>query len=580
MLPSGTSSSAEGSLHNIENSLIPSIDSLSRDWSASGDPFVWQEYENLDALEHGDIPSLRTVSEPYEIANFPCPTYLASSMESCRSVDLNGFSNFPIPSEPNFSMFNGSDGTGLNDLIVSKTSEHQGKENLPRLNFPQLTDLSSFFITTWFTHICPMWSAFDSDMNLNRVIALEALSNNEPMFYSLQSMAACYMVESMPHLASMAKISRQHAAQAIKREMSPCLSAREFERVPVGLVLSLICLGTSLCWSDSKQIGSHFLRQTKTLLQHLNRFSLTLPQKERQGLSFLNNSCFYWDMLCRVVGKEEDIGPRWQIYRDPDPLPSSVPRPWTGVSASAQRLFASAITLCRRFHSREKRAHKVTGSSLRESLQDIDQATRLEQQIVLFRVPGLSDTAITGDISTPSAHLLSVAEAYRLSALLQLYETFEDLGTVDDFDSEEAAGPEEFHASECSRRLMTTFNLLQTLEHIPPNSGSRSIQPMLYVTASTGLRLRCLPSKESSELNPFDEPISIESAGLTQSLSATSLTNWPFLEQDMSLTTDFKISQARHFIMTRLGLLEKSLPSRPIRVAKDLTKEIWNSYDA
>jgi hypothetical protein len=51
-------------------------------------------------------------------------------------------------------------------------------------NISQITDLLSFLITTWFTQICPMWSAFDSDTNMNRKIVLECWKSNEAIFYS------------------------------------------------------------------------------------------------------------------------------------------------------------------------------------------------------------------------------------------------------------------------------------------------------------------------------------------------------------------------------------------------------------
>lgn len=70
------------------------------------------------------------------------------------------------------------------------------------------------------------------------------------------------------------------------------------------------------------------------------------------------------------------------------------------------------------------------------------------------------------------------------------------------------------------------------------------------------------------------EMIGLESSPLTPSMS-----DWLSAGSDGALNTDIKIGRARHFDMTRLNILEKTLPSRPIKVAKALGKEIWMSYN-
>jgi hypothetical protein len=390
-------------------------------------------------------------------------------------------------------------------------------------------------------------------------------------------MAAAYMLDHLPHLASMAKLSARRAVQAIKIDMAVILASENIDSIPVGLALSLICLGTFLCWFDSKQIGSAFLRQTKMLLHHLNRVSISLQAQERARLSFLNNSCFYWDMLCRAVSSDE-IGPSWQLYQDSgDWSTQSIPHPWTGISTITQGFFAAAISICRRFHAREKRPHKISGSSLRASLQDIEDASRLEQQTRIYQLSNQSDRLDAGDLCTPGSHLVSVAEAYRLAALLQLYETFDDLASPKDLHSVVSGMRRE--GRDCPR-LLTTFSLLHTLEGIPSNSGSRSIQPILYITASIGLRFRNATNTATIESNPFEEMSLMEIIGLESSPSTSSMPEWLPNGSDTTLNTDLKISRARHFVMTRLNILEQSLPSRPIKVAKALVREIWASYDS
>lgn len=534
-------------------------------WGGSDAPCDLGDFES----QNSDAGFLATLESPFS------PVF--TTAEAPDRLDLDGFS---VPAAS--TAFSQATGLGIPDAENAIDRENDTNK-LPALvsqgsSISQITDLPSFLITTWFNHICPMWSAFDSDANMNRKIVLECWSSNEAVFYSLQSMAAAYMIDNLPHLASMAKLSARRAVQTIKVDLAASLASQDIDRIPVGLALSLICLGTSLCWSDSQQIGSAFLRQTKKLLQHLNRFSVSLQVQERERLSFLNHSCFYWDMLCRTVSCDDEIGPSWQLYQDPgDWTTQSIPHPWTGISAITQRFFASAISICRKFHAREKRPHKISGSSLRASLQDIEDASSLEQQIRIFQSSKQSDRLNTGDICTPGSHLVSVAEAYRLAALLQLYATFDDLATPKDLHPV-VSGTQE-GGSDC-RRLSTTFNLLHTLEGIPANSGSRSIQPILYITASIGLRFRNTFSSAMIESDPFEETSLVDMIGLETSPSSSSMADWLSAGSDTTLSTDLRISKARHFVMTRLNILEQSLPSRPIKVAKALVKEIWASYDS
>ncbi|KAJ5364489.1 fungal-specific transcription factor domain-containing protein [Penicillium cataractarum] len=537
-------------------------------WFPWGDADAPCDIRNFESRNSGPA-FLATLESPFS------PVF--TTAEAPDRLDLDGFS---VPAAS--TAFSRTTGLGFLDAENALDRENHSNK-LPALvsqgsSISQITDLPSFLITTWFNHICPMWSAFDSDANMNRKIVLECWSSNEAIFYSLQSMAAAYMIDSLPHLASMAKLSTRRAVQTIKVDLAVSLASQDIDRIPVGLALSLICLGTSLCWTDSKEIGSAFLRQTKKLLQHLNLFSVSLQVQERERLSFLNHSCFYWDMLCRTVSGDEEIGPSWQLYQDPgDWTTQSIPHPWTGISAITQRFFASAISICRKFHAREKRPHKISGSSLRGSLQDIEDASSLEQQIRIFQGSSQSDQLNTGDICTPGSHLVSVAEAYRLAALLQLYETFDDLATPKDLHP--VVSGKQGGASDC-RRLSTTFNLLQILEGIPSNSGSRSIQPILYITASIGLRFRNTSNTTIIESDPFKETSLADMIGLESSPSSSSMADWLSTGSDTTLSTDVRISKARHFVMTRFSALEQSLPSRPIKIAKALVSEIWASYDS
>lgn len=552
------------------------VEDISKDWPALLSSLPVGEQHGGAIPELGDCALCGDSSGGLGMIRTP-------SLDLCGSdeIDLDGFS---ISGSTSGIREAPSNDQQPDDVVSSEAHLQVRPAASSRTCAPhQITDLPSFLITTWFTRICPMWSAFDSETNMNRKIAQETWPSNEAVFYSLQSMAAAYMAEELPHLGSIATLSARRAVQAIRRDLPLALTSRRVDQLSTGLCLSLICLGTSRCWSDSKQIGLPFLREMKLLLQPLNQQSAEHSMQELQTLSFFNNSCFYWDMLCGAVSSDRtSVGLSWQAYQDLGCWSlRPIPHPWTGVSATAQRFFASAVSLCRRFHGREKRPHKVTACSLQASLQDIEEAVRLEEQIRSLKEPDLSGSFDTGDTSTPGSHLVHVSGAYRLAALLQLYMTFDDLTSPSPLNNAPfTTATSLIREFGSSRRLSTALSLLQILESIPPDSGSRSIQPILYLTAGVGLRFDDKAKPDGMPLEPFKAPVPTESYGLGCSTLMNSMEDSTSLSRNSALETSLNVGRARHFVMIRFDSLEQSLPSRPIKVAKELMQAIWASYDS
>ena len=63
---------------------------------------------------------------------------------------------------------------------------------------PNPVDISTTLIEYWFTHVCQMWSTFDSDVNYNRQVATVNCTTSEVVFYALQSMSAACLLEITP----------------------------------------------------------------------------------------------------------------------------------------------------------------------------------------------------------------------------------------------------------------------------------------------------------------------------------------------------------------------------------------------
>ncbi|OJJ97525.1 hypothetical protein ASPACDRAFT_123454 [Aspergillus aculeatus ATCC 16872] len=421
----------------------------------------------------------------------------------------------------------------------------------PILSTPTMTETTPFLIEYWFKNVCSMWSSFDSDRNLIRKLASHTWSHNAAVFHSLQTMSALHLSEQLPHLHATATTSWTAAMQSIQQELSTFTQHRSSPpQFPTGLLLALAGIGTTTCWTDSQQLGIPLLQKMKTILAYYNQPGmLSASTTDRTYLEFFNDSCAYWDILCRVVTDEQDAtGPATTTLIGPIPgssPPSTTttntftsPHPWVGVSRPILDLFAHTILLCRRHSKRLRSPNHATLHSLQELIRDIHAARALRQTLTSTTLQS-SNLTETGDARTPLSHLVDVAEGYRLAALLHLYQTFPDLR--DDHTRELGAAD----ISNWSLQALA-LELLDLVKRIPLESGSRVIQPLLYLSIATGLKAP----------------------------DAQSAVGAPLLNQ-MAL----QVSQARRVVMQRVSVLEYSLPSKPIRVLKALIQRIWEVGD-
>ncbi|KAK7409504.1 hypothetical protein QQX98_008288 [Neonectria punicea] len=467
---------------------------------------------------------------------------------------------------------------------------------MPVFMTTSITDTPSLLISNWFEQVCPAWSGFDSAANLNRKLATELWHESRSVFSSLQSMSAAFLSTRLPHMRQPAVRFMQTATESIQAEVKAIRSRVHLDTVPTGLLFSLFCLGTTVCWIDASQLGLPFFREARLLLDRLNRRLPSLYEKDAELLSFFNKSLTYCEMLLAVVG-DGDLStgtdtsiPAQQTNcstgkdgceEKSDKGVDNYPHPWTGISTVTSRLFAESIRLCRTFRH-NTRQQKDTGRDFHTALQEIQSAQRLEEQLLELEFPSMPQNSDTGDDLTPYFHLARVAEAYQLASLLQLYQTFPDLVSLrlPINDATSIAG----NISWEEWIIPLSLRLVRVLEHIPPSSGSRVIQPLLYISASTGLRYDTKASSDALDC-PWDLSMGSMGApfrprydynGPLGPLNETQLqTLAPASISRMSLD----VSNARHFIMSRLGILENSLPPKPVIVAKTLIRAIWDAYD-
>ncbi|TEA18237.1 Beauvericin cluster-specific repressor BEA4 [Colletotrichum sidae] len=461
----------------------------------------------------------------------------------------------------------------------------------PRLQLTgSLADSSSAFIVNWFEQVCPAWSGFDSSANLNRKIAIDLWRTSATVCSSLESMSAAFLASRLPSMKHSALRLMQRATGFIQAELEVVRTQPDLRSVPTGLLFSLFCLGTTVCWVDARGFGLPFLREARSLIRRLNAQSLALGVSGQDMLSFFNKSLAYCEMLLAVVRDDEplDREDAGETSNQLQPIEERSPHPWTGVSTLTTRLFAECIRLCRSFRHR-MRLGMDPQRYFSSALQDLISAQRLEEQLLEIEFPPDSLDVDTGDFATPVSHLAKVAEAYRLSSLLHLYQTFPDLVSLrlpaDSSVAESGSVPWGEWITPLALRLV------KVLEHIPATSGTRVIQPLLYISASTGLRndhagssamMNLLGSLQQDLMggtgpSVVSPPPLFDSHNL--SLYISQMASAPLQEEPVN-TMSLDVSSARHFVMRRLSILESSLPPAPVVVAKDLVQTIWRVYDA
>uniref|UniRef100_A0A8H7K4Q4 Uncharacterized protein n=1 Tax=Bionectria ochroleuca TaxID=29856 RepID=A0A8H7K4Q4_BIOOC len=101
------------------------------------------------------------------------------------------------------------------DAIVSLPAARDKVHRVPR----NILNIPSLLITRWFEQVCPIWSAFDSEISLNRTLAKRLWGESEAVLTSLQSMSAAYMSNQAPQMKAAAFQYMQAAMNAITSEI-------------------------------------------------------------------------------------------------------------------------------------------------------------------------------------------------------------------------------------------------------------------------------------------------------------------------------------------------------------------------
>ncbi|KAL2258492.1 hypothetical protein VTK26DRAFT_8175 [Humicola hyalothermophila] len=435
-----------------------------------------------------------------------------------------------------------------------------------------VVDLPTILIEHWFKSVCSSWSALDSKSNPYRRLTAALWDKSEPVLHAVQSISAASLVERFPFaVKDNAREAHRNAARSIQQELV-AFSRGSRPKFPTELLLALFCMSSSMCWMEARQLGQQYVRQARAVLKCLE--SWPLDPEGRELLEFFNGCLVYEEMLRSVVSDDEIDFENMLSWPEPDsygPATHTAPHSWTGVSIDILRLFGKAIALCRRSRTRWRLNDGTSYTILQEAIEDIQEATKVEAAVLATVVTQLTDPNKAPETVTQARDLYYANEAYRLCALLQLYQTFPDLSARWVPTSTKDADKSAAWHSWVSPLALHITEILGNL------SASRMgcIQPLLCLCAGSGLRYDSevpLGSGKNSYL------LSPESATQASSAPGPTSTDTPTPSLGISEHA-IKISQARRFLMDRLDELELNLPPKPIGIAKQLLRAVWRAYD-
>lgn len=445
------------------------------------------------------------------------------------------------------------------------------RQQLHRSTVPEfLLHLPTMLVEYYFTYVCRIFSSFDGTLNPFRSTVGRLWDGSAPIYYAIQSMAAAYLANHFPRMTSV--------GIQMQRETYKCLYQGEnLDKT----LLTVLLVGQTTAWHDPRDLGLVHLRTAKRLnRRRLEGQGVGVEARERRQNEFFEQCIMYWDMLAGFV--DDDVG-ELEVSQIPSPSITSVgegsplsstpssekekvfPHPWTGVAPQAQNLFAQVGRLIRR--------HRKTTSQDLQSLDffsldfafstaiptpgasALESAQSLEEAFLSFTPPSASSLVDAGDENTPVGHYIILADAYRCAGLLSLYRVFPALLSRRvplPFAPASELNPFTFVSTNISLPLedfllSLALHTISLLSQLPLSSGTRCLQPILFLVA--GSELRFDPTLSPSIFN------SIKSR-------------------------EVEIATARSFVTSRLQDFCSSLPAKPVKKALVIVEEMWARGDA
>jgi hypothetical protein len=594
-----------------------------------------------DLPGHGSLPELTDLCEPSPIAAVstsfsPSRDFshdFGQSMDA--AVDLSHFLSLigsaPVE-EQNDNVYR-----DFSPSAIVRSYPPATRRSTPR-NFMtisrSLNNPSWTLIEYYFKEVAALFSSYDSQMNPFRTTVSRLWGSSLAMCRTMQSMAAATLVNEFPQFGPMGRKMRDEAVDIITRETV----------IDDKSLLALLMLGQTASWHDPTDLGISFFnllrKQLNTIASSSNSAEFGFPKNDSNNYRFFEEALIYWEMLLSFVADNDRI-----LLSDNSRSASStgeslvlqrVPHPWTGIARDTQFTVHEVGQLIRRERKRIRSRRFTCQDDIARAQLAIEKARELEERLLALAYPSEAEIVSPGDDDTPVWHLLTMAEAYRCTGLMQLYRVFPDLlhsrlptsesgsshyhdgasSTVRDpffpidldsmnlspgfgnpspaahstnrpnaspsplpsshnlYQNHSRLQPPTTQEHSRSNNWLTEFAItnLSRLKNIPLESRTRCLQPFLLVASCSELRLPPLSTDTDTQRDSFNE----HGEDYTEGEKNTSNPNpMPGISMEA-----IEVSRTRKFILGRLTSYLHVLPPKPIQVCLKLVNEVWKRLDA
>ncbi|CAN9180774.1 unnamed protein product [Alternaria alternata] len=420
-------------------------------------------------------------------------------------------------------------------------------------------DVESLLVQHYFKDVCGVFSSFDSVLNPFRTTIGRIYKECPSINYAIQSMAAAHLANTFPNMAATGLELQRKAREALEAELP--LAQRDHKST-TKTFLSIMLLGLTTSWHNSNALGLEYLSLARDLILP-KLFSRSGGIEFEREAQFFEESLIHWEMLMGFVtedamsfspksGLRPSITSKKTTPAARGPQGKIVPHPWTGIAPMIHFLFAEVGRLVRK----ERSMDRESSMDLRRRQENLQNAASLEEDLLAVDYPSVDQVIDTGDERTPKEHFVTIAEAYRLAGLLEIYRVFPSI-LRKRLGSDKPKGSDNMNLDFPAPRFETVYedtdmklwlnslamHIIGSLQSLPSSSGTFCIQPLLLVVAASELKF-------VSSIDFFDVQ-----------------------------ANDSEIVGAREFVIRRLQEFALRLPNKPLRKMIQLIKETWRQSD-
>lgn len=433
-------------------------------------------------------------------------------------------------------MFFGSVGEGeaISSDVSSSLSRASSTPSTP-LQFPQklpstesiltLQHQPTNLISYYLTYVSKVCSIFDSDLNPFKRTLMSILADSEPLYHLTLGMSACHITHNHkdPALRVMALSLRNDGINSTRTTI--CNSKRT--QVADGLILSVLLLGMTTAWYSMHDIGSAHIHGARILFKQWLQGPAESPHT-----AFILSSLVYWQTMFAFVGDDPVGNMLYHISLD-KPIKAYNTSAFRYDSESKIRIMPLSGVSLGLFNAMGKVAAFSRATHMGITIPDpLAHAEKMESYLLQWRAPPLADIQQMHDAQTTSVHIIQLANAIRLSAILQLYSTIPGLlqrrmpknsefwtGDVyinyyDDinknhpniFTDAKDSGKEDMQ--DCQKIFLRglAIHILEIIHGIPSSSGTATVQHLpLAIAAAWIAHFSPLPNPTNTSSHDMDD---------------------------------------------------------------------------